>query len=180
MSLWGNKNIANNAPKWRNIATANVRGSAVYGNSTPNAFVNNVTISLFGTPGHTLANTTGQATAAGWVMETVGAGPVSGYTITAGGTGYSNADTVTVSNGSINAHGVVTTNSTGGITSIKTGNTAGSGFYTPAKSVVTLTTSTGTGANVGVTLGGRAGRHQYETLVAMSSITSNSSGALPI
>lgn len=108
-----------------------------------------------------------------------------------GGSGYANGELVRVSNGVINAAAVITTNTTGGISSLAfTAPTyAGAGFSANTASVVTITTANGTNGNVTVnalgagaglrltaTLGGRAGRTTYETLVAAGSIavTANS------
>lgn len=67
--------------------------------------------------------------------------------ITAGGTGYSNADVVTFSGGgsSVNAVANLTTNSTGGIIALNLTNT-GLGFTTDA--TVGITTSGGSGATI--------------------------------
>jgi hypothetical protein len=103
-------------------------------------------------------------------------------------TGYSNNDLVTVSNGTVNATATVATNSTGG-TLVFTitnpglfGNTAAN-----TTAVVTITAANGaasngtgailsanlipsTGGTVTLTLGGRANRVHFETLVAMGSL----------
>ena len=129
---------------------------------------------------------------------------VSGFTINSGGTGYANGDVVTVSNGIVNATATVTTGVADSIITTLTRTANGSGFKGAGNAVVTITTSggsaanltptfskanlvptfesatfssaadTGTNANVVVTLGGRAGRVSYETLVATGSIASNS------
>lgn len=113
-----------------------------------------------------------------------------------GGTGYNNTDVITFSNGVTNATATPTTNSTGGITSIAItaagrgflnatsvavsvtnatgGATGGSGAtITPTltTTTVTFTVGTGSGSTLAAVLGGRAGRVQYETLVAMKGIT---------
>lgn len=113
-----------------------------------------------------------------------------------GGTGYNNTDVITFSNGVTNATATPTTNSTGGITSIAItavgrgfinataiavgvtnatgGATGGSGAtITPTlhTTTVTFTVGTGSGSTLVAVLGGRAGRIEYETLVAMKGIT---------
>jgi len=113
--------------------------------------------------------------------------------VTDGGTGYDNTDTFVASNGTVNATGTVTTNTEGGITSltIDTGaigkwaaakvngdvpitvlaaNGAASNGSTASLAANIVTSSSGT---VVATLGGRAGRVHYETLVSVKSITSN-------
>lgn len=80
--------------------------------------------------------------------------PVANISIVAGGSGYSNSDTIKVSNATLNAAANLVTNSSGGIIQVKITNT-GYGFTTP---VLAITTSGGTGANlvpaIGTTLRG--------------------------
>lgn len=108
------------------------------------------------------------------------------YTGTA--TGYNNTDVITVSNGSINATATVSTNATGGtLTFTITNPGLFSNTAANNSAVVTIANSTGgasggsgatfsanlassTGGTVTITLGGRAGRVTYETLVAMGSL----------
>ena len=108
------------------------------------------------------------------------------YTGTA--TGYSNTDVITVSNAVTNATATVTTNATGGTLTFTISNV---GLFSNTQSntnlVVTIANSTGgasdgsgatftaniapsTSGTITLTLGGRAGRVQYETLVAMGSL----------
>lgn len=116
------------------------------------------------------------------------------YTGTA--TGYSNSDYVIVSNAVINATANVTTNSTGGsltftvnnvglfsntqtntavvirVANSTGGNSAGTGAtFTSAN----LVTSTGGTITIS-TLGGRAGRFQYETLAVVRSMANTTDG----
>jgi len=117
-------------------------------------------------------------------------------TVTAGGTAYTNGDIATFSNGVVNATGSITTNSIGGITTV-TMSAVGRGFanvtsivvgianstggatlgstavLTPVlyTTTVTFTVTVGSGATATATLGGRAGRVHYETLVALKGIT---------
>lgn len=123
---------------------------------------------------------------------------VTSITISAAGGGYSNTDTVLLSNGTVNATATLTTNAAGNIATVTVTN-SGSGFKGPTNTAVTIlaangaaslgsaatltpvetsatfstTADTGTNANVVVVLGGRAGRVNYETLIAMSSINAN-------
>ena len=175
----GRLNIANNAPKYTILAGSNTTGNGVYANTTESAFIHNTVVDLFGVPG---ANSNSNSAHAGWIVETLGSGPVKAFNVANGGISYTNTDYVTVSNGSINAYGLITTNATGGIISVAMGNSAGGGFVNNSISTVTITSSSNTAAGgvITVTLGGRANRKQYEVLVAASSITSNSTGAVPI
>jgi hypothetical protein len=111
-----------------------------------------------------------------------------------GGSGYANGEAIDIklaSSSAINATGSIVTNATGGITSIVL-SSAGAGFPNTTAPTVTITTANGTNGNVSVnslstgssanltfTLGGRAGRVHYETLVTLKKMTSGSSGTLP-
>jgi len=115
-----------------------------------------------------------------------------------GGTGYSNTDIVRISNstaGVVNAWCSLTTNSTGGITAVNLV-TGGRNFVNATAVAIdvykadTFVASTGSGATITptmktggaslavtglVTLGGRANRKQYETLVALGSMSATGS-----
>lgn len=123
---------------------------------------------------------------------TAPANGVATFTI-GGGSGYANGEVVTVSNGAANATFSITTNATGGITSLTAvaPGYAGRGFAAAnsTAAVVAIATANGTNGNVSVnsigagagftatvTLGGRGGRVNYETLVVSKyvSVTSNS------
>jgi hypothetical protein len=179
MGMWGNLNEANNAPKYIILPTSNATGNMVYGNTTLAAFVNNEIIDLYGVPG---ANNNPNGAHAGWTVETVFTGPVSGFAVANAGGDYTNGDYILVSNGTLNAYGTITTTNTGGVLSVAVGNSAGAGFVNTSSAVLTYHTANteANGAVVTVTLGGRAGRKQYETLVAMSSIMQTNTGADPI
>ena len=74
------------------------------------------------------------------------------FTVSNPGSLYSNNDTIRVSNGSINAAGRLITNPSGNVVSIRL-LTPGSDFPNASHSVVTITTSTGTGASITPTIG---------------------------
>jgi hypothetical protein len=75
---------------------------------------------------------------------------VSAILVNAGGTGYSNADTITVRSAYVNCVARPTTNSTGGIVTISINN-PGSGFFTqPVTANISITTSGGSGANLAI------------------------------
>jgi len=69
------------------------------------------------------------------------------FTISNPGGSYSNNDTVRVSNGTVNAAAVLVTNATGNVVAIRLVS-AGGGFPNSTHSVVTITTSTGSSANL--------------------------------
>jgi hypothetical protein len=143
MSLWGNVDNANNRPKYAN--TANVLGISV---------------------AEAEANT--GVAHPGWVQVTLGTGPVASITIDGAGTGYANGDAVVAANTNGSGFvGEVVTDGTGAITDVTI---VEAGQYSVAP-VLTITTAAGTtGALSAVVEGGRFGRAQQETLVAMSSI----------
>lgn len=115
---------------------------------------------------------------------------LSAITVTGSTSGYSNTDVIVASNGTSNGAATISTNATGGfvnggitITNIGLfGNTAANGTVVLAVLAANGSASPGTGAtlvanlvasstgNVSITLGGRAGRVHYETLVAMGSL----------
>lgn len=181
MALWGsNSAIANNAPKTGIIDRSDVRGNTAFGNTTVGAFRTNQAIGVFGVDTAETINAAANAvTHAGWVKVVQGVGSVANLVIVAGGSSYTNTDLIRVSGGTSNASGTLVTNSTGGITSVTiTG--AGAGFKSVATSTVAVTnssggTSAGSSATFTLTLGGRAGRVQMETLVAMGSINGDAS-----
>lgn len=117
--------------------------------------------------------------------------------ITAGGSGYNNTDVIQCGNGFVNGTATITTNATGGIATATPLN-LGLWANNVANNVVTFQVqntsglpSTGTSAtftanltqstsgNVSVTLGGRAGRVQYECIVAMTGMTQANNPILP-
>lgn len=111
-------------------------------------------------------------------------------TVTGSTSGYDNTDIIVASNGVSNGTATITTNSTGGFTNTEItitnvglfANTAANGSVVLAILAANGAASSGTGAtlvanlvasttgNVAITLGGRAGRVSYETLVAMGSL----------
>ena len=102
---------------------------------------------------------------AGWVKAKVGTGPVASITIVDGGTGYSNnAALIFSGGGGTGAAGTVQV--TNGVITGVTLTSGGSGYT----SAPTVSVAGGTGANLVAVMGGRAGRTEYETLVAMGSL----------
>lgn len=154
---------------------------SMFGNTTTGAFIDNLAVGVFGVSAVSMANNVAHSSKerpahAGWVVRREGAGPVTGAVFTAGGSGYSNTDYVSVTQtNSSNAKLTFSTNSTGGITpSSVTLVTAGGPFTVTAANAEILAAngspSVGTGAAYTVTYGGRAGRVQTETLVAMGTL----------
>ena len=156
----------------------------VTGNSKPK-YAN--TSSVFGVSATEAANTLGdgpKVAHAGWVQQTIGTGPVISIEITNAGSGINAAGFLVVSasqTGGVNANASFTTaNSQNTMQSFSTNpawnvvtgvaiNNPGSG-YTSAPTVTYVGANT-TRPTFVATVGGRAGRRSYETLVAMGSIT---------
>ncbi len=175
-----------------NAHAANTAGSRanvdiqMFNNATPGAFLSGAAVGVFGVSAteqsnNTLNDSKEVGAHAGWNLRRAGTGPVIG--ITANGTplSYNNNDIIVVKSpatGGTNATITFTTNSTGGSLSFTIAN-PGSGFnlVTVPTSNISVTNATGgtaagntTTTNFTVTVGGRAGRIHYETLVAMGSL----------
>jgi len=180
MSLWGNLEAANNAPKSSAMpgyggSTPQVTSNAqvYYANTRINAFVSDAAIGVFGVSASEQANATstiqGVPQHAGWVVRKVGTGPVV---------------TITANSGAVAVNSFITFSRGDGISG--SGNTAANAriFVNTAGYIMNVTVISGgeyantpiATANTGnsaltVTVGGRAGRVQTETLVAMGSMT---------
>lgn len=164
MSQWGNQgnNGANSvitAPAQVNKTANSTNQTALFNNTTPGAWKNNnivqnMEVGQYGVT--TTAKNSGNSTGSeankiahtGWVLRTQGMGPAVSYTINAGGSSYVNGAifAFTVAGAaSVNAHGNVTTNSTGGITSIAyhvnglLANASLATFVPPANGIVSVT-----------------------------------------
>lgn len=156
----------------------------MFNNVSPGVFVNNMAAGIFGVSVIEMANNTtnhtpNQPAHAGWVYRKAGTGPIVGVDIVAGGTDYDNADVITVASPQAggNATVSITTNSTGGVTTL-TITDPGAGFLAVnATANIVVTTANGTTGSFTATAGGRAGRVHTETLVAMGSLGSNTTSA---
>lgn len=184
---WGNKDNAANSVLWGttyvNLPANTVNSNTVYQNTIVGAFKNNnvamkKAVGQFGVSAAEAANTSGEGKKvahAGWNLRTVGTGSLASLVITTPGKGYSNGDVVIINAGigGTNATATVATSPLGNVTSVSI-TSVGAGFITTAPTGITVANSTG-GATAGTnavftaTVGGRAGRVQYETLVAMGS-----------
>jgi len=165
MPLWGNLDgpTGNSKPKYANVSST--LGVSVTEKSNAQA------IAAGNIPPHS-----------GWVKQTLGTGGVATITISAGGTGINSAGFLTISGGGgTGANASYTTaNSQNTLQSFSTNpawnvvatvvlNSPGSG-YTSAPTVTYVGANT-TRPTFTATVGGRAGRKFYETLVATGSIT---------
>ena len=189
MAQWGNKDAANNAPKWKSIATGSStpnRGNTVYANTTVGAFINGVSLGVFGVDTAEAAVVQGASIAPGWVLTRQGTGGLTAITFAANSTtvGYSNTDKVVVASPQAggNASASISTNSTGGSVTL-TITTPGFGFTAvDATANVAITNATGGTATgnstvtpITATIGGHAGRIFREPLVIVKGMANNAS-----
>ena len=189
-SPWGNNaSLAADAPSY-NILDGYPLGNAangqiMYANSTIGAFINNVSVGVFGA-NNLQAATTGAHSAyhAGWVKLTRFTGPIVSLTLSSNPGGYSNSNTfsVLVGGGTANANVSFTVNSTGFATGSVTIVNGGSFANTDSANLTFFVANTagqlkGTTPTFSVTFGGKAGRKNYETLVAMGSMANTMTAA---
>lgn len=186
--LWGNKDFAtgNNKPVYAN--TSNVTSnSTINGTAAGNVKFYGIVAGVSAGE-HTRANGTPQLPAhAGWVSLKVGTGPITGISVT-GGTGINAAGFLTITDASVTGTGTganisFTTANSQNTLQTYSSNSAWNTFgtltlvnggrgYTNASAITIRTSGANTSlGNFTITLGGRAGRVQTETLVAMGSIT---------
>lgn len=183
MSLFGSKDQADNAPK-NAIASGlgvSANGNTLFGNTTVGGYVSGAAIGVFGVDTTEAGISTGEGKKvahAGWNMRKQGTGPVISIAVGAQGANYNTAGFITFTGGGgsgANASYTVNT-TTNTITSISVLN-GGSG-YTSAPTANAANAAGVNAATLIVTMGGRAGRVQYETLVAMGSMTEDSEDTL--
>lgn len=187
MALWGKNDSAADSTKFApaqvNRAPTSANKTTLFGNTTTGTWQNNNTamkkaVGQFGVSAAEAANTAGEGKKvahAGWNLRTRGVGPLTTITVATAGRLYANSDTFSIAagTGGTAATGNVVTNATGNVVSYSVSNWGAN--FNAAAPTVTITTSTGTGASITAVAGGRAGRIQYETLVAMGSITGDAS-----
>ena len=186
MSLWGNLDgiTGNNKPKYANtsyrISNSTINGSAA---NTAKYYG-----AVYGVSATEAANTLvdgGKTAHAGWVSQKIGTGPVATIAIANGGQGYNAAGFLTISGGgdgpinvsytianSLNSMQSYSSNARQNTIATITINNAGAGFNVAP--TVSADDSNIVPASFTVALGGRAGRVLYETLVAMGSMTGDS------
>lgn len=190
MALWGNKDYVtgNNKPLYANTSL-----------STSNSVINGTSANIFyGAVAGVSATeqATNQATApvpqhAGWVAVKVGTGPITSVTVTDGGSGINAAGFLILTDGSALGQGkdgnisftIANTQNTlqaystkpawNGVATVTIVN--GGSLYSNS---VALTAKVSNSANttqptLTFNLGGRAGRLQTETLIAMGTITND-------
>jgi hypothetical protein len=178
MSLWGNLDASNNAPKQTdttgyggNTPQVTSNGQVYYSNTAINAFIDDAAIGIFGvdTTEQTAATSAqGVPQHAGWVLRKVGMGPIASITANSGAVGVNATMTITGGNGigattgSSPATVVVRVNTANYIIGVDVVN---GGLYANTPVINAMSNAAFT-----ITMGGRANRVQTETLVAMGSI----------
>jgi hypothetical protein len=175
MSLWGTKDQANNAPKYAVAGGLGVaaNGEALFGNTQVGAFVADAALGVFGVD-TTEAGVAGEGKKvahAGWNLRKVGTGSVISIQIANAGANYKTPGFITFTGGSgtgANASYTVntTTNTINSVTLV-----SGGSDYIAAPTANAANATGVNSASFVVTVGGRAGRVSYETLVAAGSIT---------
>ena len=189
MSLWGNLDTANNAPK--QSATAGYGGNTpqvtsnaqVYFINTRNgAFITGSAIGVFGVDAQEQINAEASANTllgvpqhAGWVIRKTGMGPVVAISANAGAVGANGFITFSQGNGrdgsgNTAANASISVNTAGYITAV-TVNSGGLYANTP------IATAASGNASFTITMGGRANRVTTETIVAMGTITDINAGS---
>jgi hypothetical protein len=123
--------------------TSGTRAAAdvnLFSNVTSGAFVSGIATGVFGVSAteqsnNTLNNSKEVGAHAGWNFRKAGTGPVLSFVIVDPGEDLANGETITVSNGTSNATGVITTNATSNIVSVVL-TSGGAGFTDTTSAVV--------------------------------------------
>lgn len=180
MALWGKTDAAASAPKFTGLASNGAIANALFNQATTGVF------GVDAAEGQAARGDGKGGAGQGWILQQYGTGGVLSILAASGGSGYVNAEVVTLSNGTVNATATLTTNATGGVTSL-TLTANGSGFANSGHIVVQVAnssvasnstngnTSAGTGLTLTINLGGRAGRVNRENLVALTAYPNNDS-----
>lgn len=180
MPLWKNQDAASNAPVYMVDSGHGVsaNGYQLYGNTQVGAFEAGVAVGVFGVDATEAGITSGEGKRvqhAGWNLRRAGTGPVSGITLTGGNVDYQTGGYITFSGGGgTGANASYTVNTTTNTIVTVTLVSGGSG-YTSAPTATAANATAVNSATFTVTTGGRAGRVEYETLVAMGSMTGDGS-----
>jgi len=171
MSTWTQSDASAGAPKFPGVdvgVSAGANGAQLFGNTQIAAFQTNrnIAIGIFGvdtTEQRVSASGNTHAQHSGWVLVKQGTGPV--LTITANTDAVATNTYLTFTNGgtgNTSANALVSVNTAGYIQSV-TVNSGGNYLRAPAITQVG-------NASFTITMGGRAGRRQVETLVATGTI----------
>jgi hypothetical protein len=180
MSLWGNVDYPSGNQKPLFANTSNVSSnSTINGTKANTSKYYGIVAGVSATEEESSNSTPQHPTHAGWVSLKIGTGPISAVAISAGGTVNANGfilvtDTATDTTSNITGSGANISYTINAVTNTVTSVTVvngGSGFSNVAKLTYKVTGANLSQPTLVFTLGGRAGRIQTETLVAMGSIT---------
>lgn len=127
MTLWGKTDNASNSVKWAarslhlgsGTAAQIANNTALYNNTTPNAFFSKMEVGQFAVTKAEIANGGGESAKThgpGWTLRRMGMGPATSITV-AGGTGFGTGETVILSGGQTNVTLTLTSNATGNLVS---------------------------------------------------------------
>ena len=192
MALWGATDNSANAPKWTVLSGlgSSANGFTAYQNVKTSAFVSGVQLGIEGVNTVEVANTLlsngagyGKAAHVGWNLRKQGTGYISSIAITSGGQGYNANGFITLTGGGEN-------NTAANISytianSLNSQQTFSSNAYqntivsvtlnSPGSNYTSAPVASALGANLApatftVTMGGRVGRVQFETLVALNNV----------
>jgi hypothetical protein len=188
VGLWGNNAAAGSEAPYGYypvLPTNAANGQTLYGNTQIGAFINNVSVGMFGANSAQAGNTGAHsAYHAGWITVTRFTGPILTLTLTSAPGGYTNSNTYSllIGGGSANANVTFTTNATGFATGAVTIVNGGSFANTDVANLTYFVANTaaqikGTTPTFTVAYGGKAGRRNYETLVAMGSMANTMTAA---
>lgn len=186
MPLWGNKDYitSNNKPLWAN--TTNASSNSVINGTSANIFYG-IVAGVSATEEGVSAPAPRATQHAGWNGIKIGTGPITGI-IASGATGINANGYLRITDGSAHGQGTganifyTTANSQNTLQAFSSNaqlNTfgtftvvsGGSGFSNTTAIVIGPTGTSISNGSITAVLGGRAGRIQAETLVAMGSIT---------
>lgn len=188
MPLWGNTDAASGYQKPVFANTSNATVASTINGSVANTYAGYG--NMVGISTNEKSNASGdgpKATHAGWVSQKIGTGPITGVTIVTKGAGINAAGNLMLVDTSPHGQGVAnisfTIANTLNVLEASSSNSTSNGLNT-----VTIVSSSGwsnasafsvkvsnaantTQPTIALTLGGRAGRVNYETIVATGSIT---------
>jgi len=182
MALWGATDNSANAPKWTVLSGlgSSANGFTAYQNVQTSAFVTGVQLGIEGVNTVEIANTQlsngagfGKAAHVGWNLRKQGTGYVSSITISNGGQAYnSNSFLIFTGGGGTDANASYTRNISANAlqNTISAVTLVNPGANYTSSPVVTAVGSNSVSATFTVTMGGRVGRVQFETLVALNNV----------
>ena len=197
MALWGATDDSANAPKWTvasGLGASNTNagiamregfaplGANLYQNTTTSAWVTGIQIGVEGVNTVEIADTTlqnsngagyGKAAHTGWNLRKQGTGYISSISIGSAGRGYNANGYLAFTGGGgsgANASYVVSNNANAFSNSIISLSLAAPGSNYTSAPTATAIGSNITPATFTVTMGGRVGRVQFETLVALNNV----------